>query len=131
MQFVLPQSLADWLPFAAALVTVLYGLWVLIAPGMAFQTIGERDRRYHARSLASARGDIGGFHLGVGLMVLAMYDQPFLQLALGAGWLIAAFGRLVSLAADRSFAFENAVRLLVSLALAGLSLAPPLGYLPV
>ncbi|MEF2072094.1 DUF4345 domain-containing protein [Consotaella aegiceratis] len=130
MQFMLPRSLAEWLPFAAAVLTALYGLAVLFSPRIAFRTIGRKDKVFHARALASGRGDIGGFHLGMGLIALAMFDQPFLQLALGAGWLGAAVGRLVSIVMDRSGTLSTWAWFLFSLALAGMTLAPPLGYLP-
>ncbi|WP_279481210.1 DUF4345 family protein [Aureimonas sp. SK2] len=123
----LPTTTAEALPFAAAAFSILYGLFALFAPGtflrMAkLQPVGERRV-----GLSEIRGSLAGFPLGVGLVTLFFFIQPFTQMALGAGWLIVAFGRLVSILSDDASSFGNWLWLLVNLVLAGACLAPVFG----
>ncbi|MCQ8783025.1 AGROH133_08824 family phage infection protein [Mangrovibrevibacter kandeliae] len=128
MLFVLPETTADLLPFVASVVTLLLGLIMLVAPaaGLWLGLFGSYAGMGPA--IPVARADAGGFRLGVGIMGLMMYDQPFLQFALGAGWAAAALGRLLSLVLDRGAIGANLVWLVLDLALTAMPLAPALGY---
>jgi hypothetical protein len=84
----------------------------------------------HPEALAEIRGTLGGFWLGSGLVAVLFYDQPFVQMALGAAWLFAGFGRLVSILADAGSTAANWALLVLSLVLAALCLMPVLGYAP-
>ncbi|MBO0661660.1 DUF4345 domain-containing protein [Jiella sp. MQZ9-1] len=129
MDFALPTDLAGWLPFAAACVTILLGLAALFAPRLTLSAIGLAPSAGSRDALGGSRASLAGFWLGVGLIGAALYDQPFVQLALGAGWLMSAFGRLVSLLSDGN-SLRASFYLLIELALAAATLAPALGFLP-
>ncbi|RIY01032.1 DUF4345 domain-containing protein [Aureimonas flava] len=127
MPITLPATTADALPFAAACFSILYGLFALFAPGVflrmaKLQPIGERRV-----GLSEIRGTLAGFPLGTGLVTMFFFDQPFMQMTLGAGWLFVAFGRLVSILSDDASSFGNWLWLLVNLVLAGACLAPVFG----
>lgn len=129
MQFTLPQTNADLLPFIAAAITVLFGLVALFAPGLTFRALRLQTANGHPEAVAESRARMAGFYLGVGLLGLALYDQFMLQYALGAGWLFTAFGRLVSILSDRGSTLYNWLFFLVELGLAALALAPALGFI--
>ncbi|NDW02830.1 AGROH133_08824 family phage infection protein [Jiella pacifica] len=128
MDFTLPTNLAGWLPFTAAVVAILLGLAALFAPRLILSAIGLAPSAGSIDALGGARASLAGFWLGVGLVGAALYDQPFIQLALGTGWLFSAFGRLVSLLTDGA-SLRAIFYLLVELALACAALAPALGFI--
>ncbi|MBO0905499.1 DUF4345 domain-containing protein [Jiella sonneratiae] len=127
MDFALPTNPAGWLPFAAAVVAALLGLGALFAPRLVLSAIGLAPSAGSIDALAGARASLAGFWLGVGLVGAALYDQPFVELAVGAGWLFSAFGRLVSLLTDGA-SFRGIFYLLVELVLAAAALAPAFGF---
>jgi preprotein translocase subunit SecF len=55
--------------------------------------------------------------------------QPVLYLALGFSWLLAAFGRLISMLSDAGLTVANFAWLLLELALAVAAIAFALGWL--
>ncbi len=124
MDFYWPGSPGEWLAWASGLVTVLFGLALLVAPRAALRVL---DMRLDPGRLAEVRGRMAGFYLGLGLSAI-LFAQPFLWMALGAGWALTAFGRLVSMVADRGFTARNALSIAVELALALLPLAYVFGY---
>ncbi|MBP0615540.1 DUF4345 domain-containing protein [Jiella mangrovi] len=128
MDFALPTNSAGWLPFAAALVAVILGLAALFAPRLILAAIGLAPSAGKLDALAGSRASLGGFWIGVGLVGAALYDQPFVQLALGAGWLFSAFGRLVSLLTDGT-TFRGLFYFCAELILAAAALAPALGFI--
>ncbi|MCQ0986823.1 AGROH133_08824 family phage infection protein [Jiella marina] len=130
MDFALPTTNADWLPFAAACFTALIGLFALFAPVTTLAAIGLAPSAVRKDALGGARASLAGFWLGVGILGAALYDQPFVQLALGAGWLFSAFGRLVSLLSDGTTA-RALFYLLIELLLAVALLGPALGLIAV
>lgn len=131
MQFSLPLYPADWLPFLAAAFTVLIGLFALFAPQTMLKVLRLDTAPAHPEAVSEVRGTIGGFWLGTGLVALLFYDQLFVQMVLGAGWLFAAFGRVVSILADRGSTFPNWLLLALNLALAVLLLMPVLGFISI
>lgn len=127
LTFPWPQSQGEWLASASAAATVLLGLVFLLAP-----RIGLRLRRLKAAAdypgaFAAARGPMAGFCLGVGLSAI-FFDQPFVWMTLGFGWLFTAFGRLVSITSDRGAALHNALWLIVEVVLGALPLAFAFGF---
>ncbi len=122
IQLYWPGSPGEWLAFASAALTALFGLAVLVMPRMTLRAMGSATG-----SAAAVRGPMGGFLLGTGLCCLAM-AQPFLYLGLGAGWLFAAFGRLLSVLLDGTRTARDWVVLLAALALGAMPLAFVLGY---
>ncbi|MEF2550531.1 DUF4345 family protein [Aurantimonas sp. A2-1-M11] len=130
MDFALPQTNADLLPFAAACATILFGLVALFAPRITLRLLRLETRQTHPEAVAEARATIAGFWLGVGIVTAAFYNQPFVQMALGAGWLFTGFGRFVSILSDRGATIFNWVMLVLALALAAAALAPVFGFIP-
>lgn len=127
MEFALPQTNADMLPFAAACVTVLFGLIALFAPRITFRALRLETSPRHPEALSESRATIAGFWLGVGIVTLLLYNQPFVQMTLGAGWLFTGFGRLVSILSDRGSTAYNWLMFFLALALAAAALAPVFG----
>ena len=127
MDFYWPGSPGEWLAWASGLVTVLFGLALLVAPRAALRVLDMRLDPERPAALAEVRGRMAGFYLGLGLSAI-LFAQPFLWMALGAGWALTAFGRLVSMVADRGFTARNALSIAVELALALLPLAYVFGY---
>ncbi|UIJ72203.1 DUF4345 family protein [Aurantimonas sp. HBX-1] len=123
----LPQTNADMLPFVAALVTMLFGLVALFAPRLTLRALRLQAVDRHPEAVGESRATIAGFWLGVGLVSAAFFDQPFVQMALGAGWLFTGFGRLVSILSDRGATVYNWLFLALNLLLALMALAPVFG----
>ncbi|HEY9057939.1 MAG TPA: DUF4345 family protein [Aurantimonas sp.] len=127
MDFVLPQTNADILPFSVAAMTVLFGLIALFAPRITLRALRLETSQRHPEALSESRATIAGFWLGVGIVTLLLYNQPFVQMTLGAGWLFTGFGRLVSILSDRGSTAYNWLMFFLALALAAAALAPVFG----
>ncbi|MDY8110096.1 DUF4345 domain-containing protein [Fulvimarina sp. 2208YS6-2-32] len=129
MQFTVPTELPGLLPFGAACVTVFLGLIALFAPGLLLRALKLQPHDTRPSAIGEPRSMMAGFWLGVGIVALFFFDQMFIQLCLGAGWLMSGFGRFVSILSDDGASLLNWVILLVMLALAGAALAPALGFI--
>ena len=127
MDFYWPGSSGEWLAWASAVVTVLFGLAMLVAPRATLNVLDLRHDPERPAGLAEVRGRMAGFYLGLGLSAI-LFAQPFLWMALGAGWALTAFGRLVSMVADRGFTAYNMLSIVAELVLALLPLAYAFGY---
>ena len=127
MEFSLPQTNADTLAFAAAAVTALIGLFALFMPRLALRALRLTVQPDRPDAVAEARSTIGGFMLGTGVMALLLFDQPMVQMVLGAAWLFAAFGRFVAILSDHASTFYHWVFLLLALVLAVMPLAAAFG----
>ncbi|MGN6550801.1 MAG: AGROH133_08824 family phage infection protein [Pararhizobium sp.] len=125
MELYLPSSAGEWLAWVSALATVLLGLALLVAPRAALGVLKLKAIDPHG--IAQARATIAGFHLGLGLAAILL-AQPFVWLALAAGWAMTAFGRLVSILFDGGFTLFNLAALLLELVLMALPAAYALGY---
>lgn len=123
IQLYWPGSLGEWLAFMSAGVTVLAGLALLVLPRLSLHLFGSR-----ADNAAGLARTAGGFLAGLGLTCLAM-AQPFLYLGLGAAWVLAAAGRILSALFDAARAPRDWLALVVSLALGAMPLAFVLGYI--
>jgi hypothetical protein len=121
MEFYFPEQFGEQLAFAAATVTALLGLVVLLAPGLGLRLLSLQP--IAAAGFAEARSTIGGFYLGFGVAAI-MLAQDWIYLALGAAFAAALFGRILSLLVDRAFGLKTLLPLLLQLVLGGL----PLGY---
>lgn len=130
MEFTLPTTNADWLPFLAAVATILGGLVHLFAPRLALRASGVPAGQARPAALAQIRGSLGGFWLGAGFAGILFYDQPIAQLVLGLAWLFAAFGRFVSMLSDSGLILVNWVALAIQLILAFLFIGPVFGLTP-
>ncbi|WP_187968845.1 DUF4345 domain-containing protein [Aquibium microcysteis] len=121
-----PTTTGETLAFASAVCAILAGLAALVLPGLWAGLTGEpRDRAAASAALRAA----SGFPIGLGIAAILL-AQPLLYVALGAGWLFAALGRTVALAADRTAWGLGFLRLALDLLLAVLPLAYAFGYLP-
>ncbi|SMC65337.1 hypothetical protein SAMN06297251_105150 [Fulvimarina manganoxydans] len=129
MPFPLPIDLVGWLSFAAACLTLLFGLIALFAPRIIFAVLRLQPRQSYPQAIGEARSTLAGFWLGVGLVGIFLFDQPFVQFCLGAGWLMSAFGRLVSILSDQGANLANWLFFLLMLALAGAALLPAFGLI--
>lgn len=130
MEFVFPWPLSqgEWLAWGSGLVTVLFGLVLLFAPATSLRILRLRAADGSPEAIGEARSTMAGFYLGLGLSALLL-AQPLLYLALGLSWGLTAFGRLVSMLADRGFTTFNLVSLVIEIALAALPLAFSLGFI--
>ena len=113
---------------SAALLGLLFGIILLFAPGLSFRLLRLQTTPEHPEAVAEARGTMSGFYLGVGLCCILL-AQPLLYLALGASWLLTAFGRIVSMMSDRGNTLYNWVSLAIEAVLAALPLGYAFGFL--
>ncbi|MBT9370726.1 DUF4345 family protein [Rhizobium sp. CSW-27] len=127
MELYFPAERPEQLAFIAAALVALIGLLVLILPGRALKLAGFAVGEITASGYGATRAT-GGLHLGLGLSALFL-AQDWTYLTLGAALLSAAFGRLVSLFADRGFTPHNIAFLLLEVVLGALPLGYVLGYL--
>lgn len=127
MEFYIPQETGELLAFCAAIVTCLIGIVFLFAPGTAFRVLHIELGEGRNRGYAEARSTLGGFPLGLGLAALLL-AQPMVYLALGASFALAAFGRILSMLADKANTRVNWLFLVVQALLSMLPLAYVFGF---
>lgn len=123
-----PMSEGEWLAWASAVVTVLFGLALFLAPGLSLRALRLQARPEKPAAIAEARGRMAGFYLGVGLCCMLL-AQPLIYMALGFSWLFTAFGRLLSMMSDGANTPYNWAMVVVELALSALPLAFAFGFL--
>ena len=126
MEFYIPTETGELAAFCAAIVTGLFGLFALFAPGMALKLAGLQPRDGSGEGFAFVRS-AGGFYAGLAIVALMM-AQDWIYMAIGGGFALAAFGRILSLMSDRSFTVKNLVMLCVQVLLGGLPLAYVFGF---
>ncbi|WP_048645166.1 hypothetical protein [Nitratireductor soli] len=124
-----PTSSGEWLAWTAAAATIAFGLFAMFMPRLALRLFRLQAASERTEVLAAPRAVIGGFHVGLGLTAMLL-AQPFIYLALGAAWGVAAFGCIISMLSDGARALYSWVFLALSLALSALSLAFVLGFVP-
>ena len=127
MEFYIPTETGEFLAFCAAILTGLFGLFALFAPGTALKLAGLQTKETSREGLAFARS-AGGFYAGLAIVALMM-AQSWIYMAIGGGFALAAFGRILSLMSDGSFSLKNLLVLIVQLVLAGLPLGYAFGFL--
>ena len=127
MEFYIPTKTGEFLAFCAAVVTGLFGLFALFAPGTALRLAGLEVKEGSREGFAFARS-AGGFYAGLAIVALMM-AQSWIYMAIGGGFALAAFGRILSLMSDGSFSLKNLLVLIVQLVLAGLPLGYAFGFL--
>ncbi|MDM7852051.1 AGROH133_08824 family phage infection protein [Pseudochrobactrum kiredjianiae] len=117
MAFYLPSSQGEWLAWSVAVITLLFGLLLMFAPGISLKILrlSAPDLRVHA--LSSVRATIAGPYIGLGVACL-LFAQPFLWMALGCVWGFVVFGRLISMMSDKTNSFYNWIAALIELMLA-------------
>ncbi|WP_099866925.1 DUF4345 domain-containing protein [Pararhizobium haloflavum] len=112
IEFYLPSSQPEWLAFAAAVATILFGLWQAIA--LLFT---------HFPTSLVARAQAAGLQIGFGVIAVLM-AQPLIYLALGAGWGVSVLVQIVAMARHGRAGGGSLVALVLALVLAVL----PTGY---
>jgi hypothetical protein len=127
MEFYIPTETGEFLAFCAAVVTGLFGLFALFAPGTALKLAGLEIKDGSREGFAFARS-AGGFYAGLAIVALMM-AQSWIYMAIGGGFALAAFGRILSLMSDGSFSLKNLLVLVIQLVLAGLPLGYAFGFL--
>ena len=127
MEFYIPTETGEFLAFCAAIATGLFGLFALFAPGIALNLSGLETKEASGEGLAFVRS-AGGFYAGLAIVALMM-AQSWIYMAIGGGFALAAFGRVLSLMSDRSFSMKNLLVLLVQAVLAALPLGYAFGFL--
>lgn len=127
MEFYFPTELGEQLAFSAAVVVAVIGAVLMFAPGMSLRFYGLQPRDGRPEGLAEIRS-LGGFYIGFGLGALLL-AQPMVYLALGAGFALALFGRILSMTSDHGATFRNYLLLIVQALLAALPLGYALGWI--
>lgn len=127
MEFYIPTETGEFLAFCAAIATGLFGLFALFAPGIALKLSGLETKDASREGLAFVRST-GGFYAGLAVVALMM-AQGWIYMAIGGGFALAAFGRILSLMSDGSFSLKNLLVLLVQAVLAALPLGYAFGFL--
>ena len=89
---------------AGAVVTFALGLLGLFAPRRAADLVELSARTHPGQS--EFRATYGGLFIGMGLVPLATQAEAAF-VAVGAAWIGAALGRVVSLALDRTLSLRN------------------------
>ena len=120
----LPQLRGDWLIFAIAAITGLFGLICLLFPGasLSIMRLGGNDRA----ASGEVRGGLAGFYLATGFAVLGG-GSVLLTLALGVCWIVTGFGRMIAMLFDGANNLFNWLSLVFELALGGLIIAVVFG----
>ena len=129
LAFPWPMTNGEWLAWASAAVTVVFGLLMFFAPRITLRILRLQTTEAHPEAVAESRATMGGFYLGVGLCALLL-AQPFIYMTLGLSWLFTAFGRIVSMISDRGNTLYNWVSLVLELVLALLALVFAFGLVP-
>ena len=126
MEFYIPTETGELAAFCAAIAIGLFGLFALFAPGMALKLAGLQTREGSREGFAFVRS-AGGFYAGLAIVALMM-AQDWIYMAIGGGFALAAFGRILSLMSDRSFTVKNLLVLFAQVLLGGLPLAYVFGF---
>ena len=124
-----PYSFGEWLAWLCAAITVLLGLFFLFAPESGLKLYRLQTLPGHPEAVATARGNMAGFYLGLGISCLLL-AQPLLYLALGLSWALTGFGRLVSMLSDDGSTAYNWVALAIEIGLSLLALLFAFGLIP-
>ncbi len=103
IEFILPQSLGEWLAWLCALGTVLVGLALMFAPRKMLAADDLQLVEGTTAGLSALRGPFGGVYVGFGLVVMMLHPQPLLYLALGGAFVFAVIGRIIALVIDKSW----------------------------
>jgi len=122
LAFPWPASNGEWLAWSSAALTALYGLVAMFFPATVMKLLALQVQPDSTRGLSEMRGTLAGFHLGVGLSAILL-AQPLVYTALGVGWGLTAFGRLLSILSDRANTLVNWIYFLIEIVLAALPLA--------
>ena len=123
-----PGSNAETYVFFVAILTVLYGLAALVFPRALFRLFGLQAKISKPWAYGSLRGELAGFHIGVGGTYLFASNTLFIGLALGICWICTVFGRMIAMLSDRGNTIGNWILLLIEIGFASVVIASILGF---
>ncbi|MBP2550298.1 hypothetical protein J2858_003234 [Neorhizobium galegae] len=126
MELYFPTELPEQLAFLGAALSALAGLFILLLPASALRLSGFAIGEVTPEGYGSVRST-GGLYLGLGVIAIFL-AQDWTYLALGVAAAMGAFGRLVSMVADRGLTLRNGTLLLLQVVVAVLPLGYVLGY---
>jgi cytochrome c biogenesis protein CcdA len=129
VQLYWPSTNGEWLAWASALATILFGLICLFAPRLTYRLLRLQTHPNHPEALSESRATMAGFYLGLGLCCILL-AQPMLWIALGVSWGFTAFGRLISMLSDDGNTLFNWISVIMEAALALLPLAYAFEFIP-
>lgn len=118
-EFIMPDTRNEWIVSGIAALSALFGWLCLLLPRAALAFLRLEATIYGSHG--ELRGTVAGFYLATGFCVLA-YGGIFLQFALALAWCATAFGRLISIFADRGNNRFNWILLAVEIAFGSLPL---------
>ncbi|WP_421856373.1 DUF4345 family protein [Oricola sp.] len=124
-----PQSPGEWLAWASAFVTLVFGLICFFVPRTAFSIMRLQTAPGVPEAVSESRATMAGFYLGTALLAV-MFGQPFIWMVLGAGWAFTALGRLISIIFDRGNTSFNWISIMIEIALAAGPLVYAFGIVP-
>lgn len=122
-----PQTPGEWLAWASALVTLAFGLLCFFAPRLSLRIMRLQTAPGVPEAVSESRGTMAGFYLGTAILAI-LFNQPFIWMALGAGWAFTALGRLVSIVFDGGNTQFNWISIAIEISLAAAPLAYALGF---
>ncbi len=93
------EMLTEWLPRAAAILTITMGLVGFFRPQII--TGAQQIALNSNMALSEARVVFGGLHLGGGTMALVLHE-PLVYMTLGAGWSVGLLARFYSMVVDKT-----------------------------
>jgi uncharacterized membrane protein HdeD (DUF308 family) len=128
IEFYFPTSTGEWLAFSSAIITIIFGLMLLITPHLSLRILRLQTFADVPSAVSESRATMAGFYLGVGITCILL-AQPLLYLALGASWIITSLGRIISMVLDKGNTKYNWISWPIE---AGLGILPTLyawGYL--
>jgi hypothetical protein len=99
IDFYFPTSTGEWFAFASAIVTIGFGVLLLVMPRLSLKILRLKTFDDVPSAVSESRATMAGFYLGVGFCCILL-AQPLLYLALGVSWIITACGRIVSMVLD-------------------------------
>lgn len=105
IEIVFPDDLSERLAWLTAVVTILFGLTLMLVPASFGRFLGLVALEGTRNGLSEIRGPFGGFWAGLGVACILL-AQPFTYFALGLAYLFAVIGRLLSLFFDRTFSLH-------------------------
>lgn len=119
LQFAFRLDGYRFLPLISALIALAFGVLCMLAPGAALQIMRLRAQDNFPAAKGEIRGVLGGFFVSAGLSVILLADFH-LYLMIGLGWLLSAFGRIISMLSDNANNMYNWISLILELVLAGM-----------
>ena len=114
------EVLAEWLPRAGALLTIVFGLVGFFKPRLI--TANQQIELGSPMAMSEARVVFGGLHLGSGIMALAL-QEPLIYMTLGVAWGFGLLARFYSMVADKTSLQHSAPGIAIDAVMASLFLS--------